>query len=43
MDPFTPPAFPGSEWVAPVLGTVVFLLAIRWPAGPATGWWRARW
>jgi len=22
---FSPPAFPGSEWVAPVLGTVVFL------------------
>jgi P-type Cu2+ transporter len=22
---FTPPQFPGSEWVAPVLGTVVFL------------------
>ena len=22
---FTPPQFPGSEWVAPVLGTIVFL------------------
>jgi Cu2+-exporting ATPase len=27
---FTPPSFPGSEWVAPVLGTVVFLYG-GWP------------
>jgi Cu2+-exporting ATPase len=27
---FTPPRFPGSEWVAPVLGTVVFLYG-GWP------------
>ena len=27
---FTPPQFPGSEWVAPVLGTVVFLYG-GWP------------
>jgi Cu2+-exporting ATPase len=26
---FTPPQFPGSEWVAPVLGTVVFLYGGR--------------
>jgi P-type Cu2+ transporter len=26
---FTPPAFPGSAWVAPVLGTVVFLYGGR--------------
>jgi P-type Cu2+ transporter len=26
---FTPPRFPGSEWVAPVLGTVVFLYGGR--------------
>ncbi|HEX2160102.1 MAG TPA: heavy metal translocating P-type ATPase [Actinomycetes bacterium] len=26
---FTPPEFPGSEWVAPVLGTVVFLYGGR--------------
>jgi Cu2+-exporting ATPase len=26
---FTPPAFPGSQWVAPVLGTVVFLYGGR--------------
>ena len=27
---FTPPQFPGSDWVAPVLGTVVFLYG-GWP------------
>jgi Cu2+-exporting ATPase len=27
---FTPPQFPGSEWVAPVLGTIVFLYG-GWP------------
>jgi Cu2+-exporting ATPase len=27
---FTPPQFPGSQWVAPVLGTVVFLYG-GWP------------
>ncbi|HEY7605416.1 MAG TPA: heavy metal translocating P-type ATPase, partial [Actinomycetes bacterium] len=27
---FTPPRFPGSDWVAPVLGTVVFLYG-GWP------------
>jgi P-type Cu2+ transporter len=27
---FTPPRFPGSGWVAPVLGTVVFLYG-GWP------------
>lgn len=27
---FTPPSFPGSEWVAPVLGTSVFLYG-GWP------------
>ncbi|HKF00310.1 MAG TPA: heavy metal translocating P-type ATPase [Actinomycetes bacterium] len=27
---FTPPQFPGSQWVAPVLGTVVFLFG-GWP------------
>ena len=27
---FTPPQFPGSRWVAPVLGTVVFLYG-GWP------------
>jgi Cu2+-exporting ATPase len=27
---FTPPQFPGSDWVAPVLGTVVFLFG-GWP------------
>jgi len=27
---FTPPEFPGSQWVAPVLGTVVFLYG-GWP------------
>ena len=27
---FTPPQFPGSEWVAPVLGTMVFLYG-GWP------------
>jgi P-type Cu2+ transporter len=26
---FTPPQFPGSDWVAPVLGTVVFLYGGR--------------
>jgi P-type Cu2+ transporter len=26
---FTPPAFPGSQWVAPVLGTIVFLYGGR--------------
>jgi Cu2+-exporting ATPase len=26
---FTPPQFPGSEWVAPVLGTIVFLYGGR--------------
>src|SRR4029453_8807970 len=26
---FTPPQFPGSQWVAPVLGTVVFLYGGR--------------
>ena len=27
---FTPPQFPGSQWLAPVLGTVVFLYG-GWP------------
>jgi P-type Cu2+ transporter len=27
---FTPPQFPGSQWVAPVLGTVVFVYG-GWP------------
>src|SRR5678816_3597359 len=26
---FTPPQFPGSQWVAPVLGTIVFLYGGR--------------
>ena len=26
---YTPPAFPGSHWIAPVLGLVVFLLRAR--------------
>ena len=33
---FAPPQFPGSEWVAPVLGTVVFLY------GDGRSW-RAAW
>ena len=33
---FTPPAFPGSQWVAPVLGTVVFFYG-GWPF--LTGGW----
>jgi P-type Cu2+ transporter len=40
---FTPPEFPGSQWVAPVLGTVVFLYGdgrswrAAWPSCAAAG------
>jgi Cu2+-exporting ATPase len=37
---FTPPQFPGSEWVAPVLGTTVFLYG-GWPFLQG-GWQEAR-
>jgi Cu2+-exporting ATPase len=37
---FRAPAFPGSAWVAPVLGTIIFLYG-GWPF-LSGGWWEAR-